>query len=46
MTHERFTPPMLNIGQCECCETWVLVVAGCVAGLFFSFIIAIIVMYV
>ena len=46
MTHERFTPPMLNIGQCVCCETWVLVVAGCVAGLFFSFIIAIIVMYV
>ena len=46
MRHERFNPPMLDIGQCVCCETWVLAVAGTVCAIFFSLVIAVIFCYV
>uniref|UniRef100_A0A7S1QJN2 Uncharacterized protein n=1 Tax=Neobodo designis TaxID=312471 RepID=A0A7S1QJN2_NEODS len=46
LTHEKFNPPGLDIGQCVCCETWVLAVAGTITGLFFALVILVIFVYV
>jgi hypothetical protein len=46
MRHQKFTPPNLNIGQCVCCTTWVMAVAGTVSGLFFAGLLWVIYQYV
>jgi hypothetical protein len=46
MRHEKFTPPNLDIGQCVCCTTWVMAVAGCITALFFAFLLYVIYEYV